>query len=103
MLSYDLIEDKLNAHLLILFCRTDNNDWSSGTDSSSQPNQSPSAQNSNTGHGSGVRVGGIAGGVAGVFFIGGLIAFFYNLEKEKKKFDRRKSWSRPAICSSRFR
>ncbi|KAG6501879.1 hypothetical protein ZIOFF_041763 [Zingiber officinale] len=48
---------------------TDNNDWSSGTDSSSQPNQSPSAQNSNTGHGSGVRVGGIAGGVAGVFFI----------------------------------
>ncbi|KAG6518937.1 hypothetical protein ZIOFF_022423 [Zingiber officinale] len=44
--------------------QTDNNDWSSGTDSSSQPNQSPSAQNSNTGHGSGVRVGGIAGGVA---------------------------------------
>ncbi|KAG6510715.1 hypothetical protein ZIOFF_028749 [Zingiber officinale] len=49
--------------------KTDNNDWSSGTNSSSQPNQSPSAQNSNTGHGSGVRVGGIAGGVAGVFFI----------------------------------
>ncbi|KAG6470131.1 hypothetical protein ZIOFF_071188 [Zingiber officinale] len=47
----------------------DNNEWSSGTDSSSQPNQSPSAQNSNTGHGSSVRVGGIAGGVAGVFFI----------------------------------
>ncbi|KAG6489280.1 hypothetical protein ZIOFF_050549 [Zingiber officinale] len=44
--------------------QTDNNDWSSGTDSSSQPNQSPSAQNSNTGHGSGVRVVGITGGVA---------------------------------------
>ncbi|XP_042392659.1 protein STRUBBELIG-RECEPTOR FAMILY 7-like [Zingiber officinale] len=64
--------------------QTDNNDWSSGTDSSSQPNQSPSAQNSNTGHGSGVGVEGIAGSVAGVFFIGGLIALFIIWRKRRK-------------------
>ncbi|XP_074587059.1 protein STRUBBELIG-RECEPTOR FAMILY 6-like isoform X2 [Curcuma longa] len=64
--------------------QTENNDWSSGTDSPSQPNQSPSDQNSHTGHGSGVGVGGIAGSVAGVFFIGGLIAFFIIWRKTRK-------------------
>lgn len=72
------------AHLWILFCRTENNNWSSGTDSPSQPNQSPSDQNSNTGHGSSVGVGGIAGSVAGVFLIGGLIAFFIIWRKTRK-------------------